>query len=205
MISKHQNYDTGFSGGKIVAAVSQVNPTVLKAVAKTVATYLNSRKGRFLTGCDLNFGEKEVSFLNQNTPCVLAALGSEVHYADATAAGVIGAVKASRNQLQLSSPTIIVHGCGAVGNRVATQLSANLKVKTLDLVYQRARIANCINISNDTNWITQDCDVLVMASASRILSISDLTKFKGSIIVCAANLPFANKACLLYTSDAADE
>lgn len=201
MILKHRNYHTGFSGGKIVAAVKNLEAPTMLQLIEEVSCYLNSRKGRFLTGCDLNFGDREIEQLFQRSEHVLAALNSDVHYADATASGVIGAVWACLEQLELPDARVIVHGCGAVGSRCAQKLASDLEVSTYDLISEKAELPNCHNISALTNWWEQDCDLLIMVSASRILTLDQLKAFRGKAIVCGANIPFADAAAEQYARE----
>jgi len=201
MISKHHNYHTGFSGGKIVAAVENIESSTMTSLIDKVGTYLNAQNGRFLTGCDLNFGDQEVKQLYSKSKHVLAAINSDVHYAEATAAGVIGAVKASVELRNLEAPKAIVHGCGAVGSRSARQLAPGMNVMTFDLLQVRAEIDGCTNISGNENWIDLDCDILIMVSASRILTLEDLRRFRGKAIVCGANIPFADEKAEAYAKE----
>lgn len=189
MIRKHNNYHTGFSGGKIVAAVPDLHPHTLDAVIEGVSTYLNGLDGRFLTGCDLNFGEKEVTRLSHTCSHILAALDSGVHYAEATAAGVIGAVRAAMTQRHLRQPRVLVHGCGAVGARVATRLATEMPVATFDLISSRAELPHCQNISG-TDWTQESCEVLVLVSASRIIDVEQMQRLSPKAVVCGANIPF---------------
>jgi len=201
MIYKHRNYHTGFSGGKIVAAVKNIEPDTMSSLIDEVGGYLNAQNGRFLTGCDLNFGDKEVTQLYSKSKHVLAALNSDVHYAEATAAGVIGAVKASVELKDIEAPKALVHGCGAVGSRSAKQLASKMNVMTFDLLEDRANINGCTNISSNQNWMDLDCDILIMVSASRILTLEDVQRFRGKAIVCGANIPFANEAAEAYAKE----
>lgn len=200
MIHKHHNYNTGFSGGKIVAKVDNFDPNTMSALIDRVGAYLNNKGGTFLTGCDLNFGDQEVHELHQQTKHVLAALNSDVHYAEATASGVIGAVNASLESLMIKNPKVLVHGCGAVGARCAKRLASNMDVLTYDLYPEKADISGCVNISNHTNWIDADFDILIMVSASRILSLNQVKRFNGEAIVCGANIPFVDEAAEQYAA-----
>ncbi len=194
MIQKHANYRTGFSGGKIVASLRERNPRTMKALIEVVGNYLNERQGDFLTGCDLNFGDREVVQLSKKSRYILAALDSEVHYAEATAAGVVGAVKACVKRKGIRAPRVIIHGCGAVGSRCAQRLAPHMQVSTYDLFPEKAALSGCINISEEQDWIDQPCDVLIMVSASRVIDQATLNRFRGDAIVSGANLPFADEA-----------
>jgi leucine dehydrogenase len=132
MVQKHKNYRTGFRGGKIVAAVEALDSITITALIEKVGSYLNERKGDFLTGCDLNFGDREIAQLSKKSRHILAALNSDVHYAEATAAGVIGAVRACMESEGISSPRVIIHGCGAVGSRCAKRLASEMELSTYD-------------------------------------------------------------------------
>lgn len=201
MIQKHQNYHTGFRGGKIVASVQDLEPGTMSSLIEEVGFYLNERNGDFLTGCDLNFGDKEIEQLSKKSQYILAALNSNVHYAEATAAGVIGAVKACIDLKEMDSPKVMIHGCGAVGTRCAKRLASDMDVFTYDLFPNKADLEGCTNISHDHDWIDQAYDILIMVSASRVLDKQGLCRFKGSAIVCGANLPFADEETEQYAKD----
>lgn len=198
MVHKHANYHTGFSGGKIVANVPDLDAGTLREVIEEVGDYLNRCEGRFLTGCDLNFGESNALQLAERSPHVLAALHSGVHYAEATATGINGAVQAVIEQEKLTQPHILVHGCGAVGSRCARDLAKAHRVYTLDLLPERADISGCSNVSRHPDWREIPFDILVLVSASRLISISDLDRLSPSGIVCGANIPFLNDATEAY-------
>lgn len=191
MVNKHNNYCTGFSGGKIVAAVPDLSTATLDAVIQGVSDYLNERAGQFLTGCDLNFGEREATRLAQTCTHVLAALDSEVHYADATARGVIGAVRAAIDQRNIRQPRILVHGCGAVGSRIAVRLAREMSVATFDILPSRADLPRCTNISH-AEWSQHPTDILVLVSASRIINEVQLSRLAPQAVVCGANIPFVD-------------
>lgn len=198
MVAKHNTYTTGFSGGKIVAAVDEINEATLGSLIAVVSEYLNNMNGMFYTGCDINFGEQEVQKLAEKTSFVLAALDSPVHYADATAHGVIGGVKAAIHELRLTDPTLLVHGCGAVGSRVARKLDASVELMTYDIDFTRANIATSMNISGAVYWYTFPHDILVLVSASGIITLDMLQNLKAKAIVCGANIPFASQEALNY-------
>jgi len=198
MIQKHAHYHTGFSGGKIVANVPNFDTETIGEVIERVGSYLNECSGRFLTGCDLNFGEAEALQLADRSRHVLAALHSKVHYAEATAAGINGSVQAVIEQEKMVQPRILVHGCGAVGSRCARDLAQAYQVYTLDLESERADIPSCTNVSEHPDWREIPIDLLVLVSASRLISISDLNLLSGKAIVCGANIPFFNEATEAY-------
>jgi leucine dehydrogenase len=198
MIAKHNTYHTGFSGGKIVAAVEEINEQTIDALIDVVSHYLNSMNGMFYTGCDINFGEKEVQKLAAKTDFILAALDSPIHYADATAHGVLGGINAAIHDMKLSEPTLLVHGCGAVGSRVARKMDASAELMTFDIEYTRANIDACMNISGAVYWYTFPHDILVLVSASGIITLEMLQNLKARAIVCGANIPFASQEALDY-------
>ena len=81
---KHDIYSTGFSGGKVVARAK--NPLLIKRKLITItAELLESLDGQMITGCDLNTTIYDMEQLQQLTPHVLAAVGSDIDASTATA------------------------------------------------------------------------------------------------------------------------
>ncbi|WP_299588195.1 hypothetical protein [uncultured Microbulbifer sp.] len=192
---KHKTYHTGFRGGKIVANVSSLSQAAFDEVITTAAVELNKRKGGFFTGADLNFGDVQVMQLEEKTQYVLAALGSKVHYAEATASGVIGAIAAGKSALNIQSAKILVHGAGAVGSRVVKRLiKMGEIVSVFDVVVEKADIPGAVNSRSKENWMSEDWDIVVFASVSRVIDVVLARKLKAKVLVCAANLPFTSKA-----------
>ncbi|MCO1334998.1 hypothetical protein MO867_11695 [Microbulbifer sp. OS29] len=192
---KHKTYHTGFRGGKIVANTNNLSQAAFDEITTTAAAELNHRKGDFFTGADLNFGDAQVMQLEEKTQYVLAALGSKIHYAEATASGVIGAIAAGKSALNIQSAKILVHGAGAVGSRIVESLvKMGEIVSVFDTVLERANILGAVNSKSIENWITQDWDIVVLASASRVVDVALARKLKARVLVCVANLPFPSMA-----------
>ncbi|WP_310620931.1 Rossmann-fold NAD(P)-binding domain-containing protein [Flexibacterium corallicola] len=191
MTVKHRLYKTGFRGGKIVANVAYVCPDTLEEVTQTVAEELNRRHGDFYTGADLNYGEAQVQKLFEDTPYVLAAVGSGVHYAAATAAGAYGAVRTAKSFLDTSCAKIFVHGAGAVGSRVASDLAASGDhVFVYDKITARGDLEGVVNLADAQSWVNMPWDIVVLASGSHVMTAEIAEKLSAKAIVCVANLPF---------------
>ncbi|WP_444885305.1 NAD(P)-dependent oxidoreductase [Microbulbifer sp. PSTR4-B] len=192
---KHQTYHTGFRGGKIVANVNSIWQGSFDEIITIAASELNKRKGDMFTGADLNFGNTQVMRLAAKTQYVLAALGSKMHYAEATASGALGAIAAGKSALNIPRARVLVHGAGAVGSRIIKRLvKMGELVSVYDHILERGNISGAVNSENIENWILQDWDIIVLASASRIIDVALARNLKARVLVCVANLPFASGA-----------
>lgn len=84
MTHKHSLYNTGFSGGKIVAKVKD-NQVSKEKLLSFVGSMLNELNGLMYTGCDLNTTLEDMEYLRKNCPYILASLDSQVDPSIATA------------------------------------------------------------------------------------------------------------------------
>ena len=192
---KHDLYNTGFSGGKIVARAS--NPKEVKDNLITItAELLEKLNGRMITGCDLNTDIEDMEKLFRLTPHVLAAVGSSVDASVATAMGVIGAFEAYEKSFNYDfSNGILVHGCGAVGSKVATELvKKGLKTYTVDIDIKKTYIKGATSLGDNQCWYKNKFDVIIPCSISGLITtyISNFL-INTKAIISAANAPFANE------------
>ena len=192
---KHDIYSTGFSGGKVVARAK--NPLSIKRKLITItAELLESLDGQMITGCDLNTTINDMEQLQQLTPHVLAAVGSDVDASTATAYGVIGALEAyerSLNTQKNKEKTALVHGCGAVGRVVAELLiDMSWKVLTVDIDPAKSRIDGASALDATSEWWSEDFDVLIPCSISGLLTENIVNSLNSHAVIPAANAPFSH-------------
>ena len=192
---KHDIYSTGFSGGKVVARAK--NPLLIKQKLITItAALLESLDGQMITGCDLNTTINDMEQLQQLTPHVLAAVGSDIDASTATAYGVIGALDAYQKSLKNQNSkqkTALVHGCGAVGHVVAELLiEMSWKVLTVDIDPVKSHIDGAEAIDATSEWWNEDFDVLVPCSISGLLTENIVKSLRANAVIPAANAPFSN-------------
>ena len=192
---KHDIYSTGFAGGKVVARAK--NPLLIKQKLITItAELLESLDGQMITGCDLNTTINDMEQLQQLTPHVLAAVGSDIDASTATAYGVIGALDAyqkSLNNKKRKEQTALVHGCGAVGRVVAELLvKMSWKVFTVDIDPVKSQIDGALPLDATSEWWNRDYDVLIPCSISGLITKDIAQSLKTHAIIPAANAPFSH-------------
>tara|TARA_B100000579_G_scaffold435949_1_gene460550 strand:- start:4455 stop:5516 length:1062 start_codon:yes stop_codon:yes gene_type:complete len=197
---KHDIYSTGFSGGKVVARAK--NPLSIKQKLITItAELLESLDGQMITGCDLNTTINDMEQLQQLTPHVLAAVGSDIDASTATAYGVIGALDAYQkkclNSQKRKVKTALVHGCGAVGS-VVTKLLLKMswRVLTVDIDPVKSHIDGAIAIDPTSKWWNENFDVLIPCSISGLLTKNIVHSLKMHAVVPAANAPFSDTSSI---------
>ncbi len=192
---KHELYSTGFSGGKIVARSSNISLMKDKLILIT-SELLQNLDGKMITGCDLNTNINDMKDLFKLTPHVLAAINSRVDASAATAKGVIGAFEAFQKSFHFDlSKGALVHGCGAVGKIVASELvNKGIKTFVVDQDIEKTNIPGTTSLGDDKKWYKRDFDVLFPCSISRLIDthIAPFLLNKKAIIP-AANGPFSNE------------
>jgi len=195
MKSKHDLYTTGFSGGKVVARSSNISSVKEKLISVT-SELLEDLDGKMITGCDLNTDINDMEKLYKLTPHVLAAVNSQVNASTATAMGVIGAFEAFQKCVSSDLPNgVLVHGCGAVGSIVASELiKRDIKTFVVDIDRAKTDIKGAISLGNDKHWYRKNFDVLLPCSISGLIN-TNISQFllNTKAIISAANAPFGNE------------
>ena len=192
---KHDLYSTGFSGGKIVARSSNIHSVKDKLISIT-SNLLENLDGKMITGCDLNTTEKDMHKLFKLTPHVLAAVNSEVDASTATAKGVVGAFESFYKCFPSDlSNGVLVHGCGAVGKIVASELvRKGFKTYVVDKDVSKTNIEGTISLGDDANWYKNKFDVLFPCSISGLINTYNASfLLDKKAIIPAANAPFINE------------
>ncbi|AOX03623.1 hypothetical protein BJP34_33085 [Moorena producens PAL-8-15-08-1] len=190
MTHKHSLYNTGFSGGKIVAAITE-DKACKKNLLSFVGSLLNELNGLMYTGCDLNTSLEDMQYLRNYCPYILASLDSKVDPSIATAYGVVGSIRGIFGN-NLKGLVFLVHGLGKVGKATALSLQElGASIITYDIVPQRADLPNCKNISHHENWWDIPCDVLVPCSISGLITPAIADSLQCKYIVGSANVPLS--------------
>ncbi|GMI30283.1 hypothetical protein TrRE_jg8677 [Triparma retinervis] len=208
MTRKHNCYNTGFSGAKLVVHCGGgVTPKSVDRLAlmEDCADALEALRGAVWTGCDLNTTGSDMDMLVSLTPYVLAGLGSSVDTNVATAMTTIGSILgvAEAEGLDLSEQTFMVQGCGKVGSHVARSLAAlgAKDVHTCDAVPSRAIIPGCTPLPPGSRWHSVPVDFLVPCGNSLAIDRVALSGMSSPMsgggrppryVVGAANQPYAS-------------
>jgi len=195
MTHKHSLYNTGFSGGKIVAAITE-DKASKKKLLSFIGSILNELDGLMYTGCDLNTSLEDMEYLRNYCPYILASLDSQVDPSIATAYGVVGSIQGIFGK-NLERLVFLVHGLGKVGKATALSLQKlGASIITYDILPQRADLPNCKNISHHENWWDIPCDVLVPCSISGLITPEIASSLKCRYIVGSANVPLSEPSVL---------
>lgn len=190
MCIKHRLHATGFSGAKIVAR-GEPTPANRMKLLEHLAGTLNLYDGRLYTGCDLNTSATDMKWLATRTPFVLAGLGVSVDTSRATGTGVFASARAvsSRGPLRY-----LIHGVGAVGGEVVDRLVAGGQhVLTVDHRIDRACRPGATVVDPDRSWWRTPHDVLILCSASGILTPDMVRELPAMAVVSGANAPFSHE------------
>ena len=196
MTSKHDVFNTGFNGAKLVVNASNPNAVDKRKLMDATADALNQLDGTIYTGQDLNTAEDDMEYLQQHAPYVLAGLYSCVDTNVATGHGVFGSLQGVADKLNhtnegVSGLTFLVHGVGKVGGTVARLLAMHgARVFTYDAFPQAADIPQCENVSH-LRWQDIACDVFVPCSISGLVDESAAESLQCRCVCGASNLPFA--------------
>ena len=194
MTQKHELYNTGFSGVKLVASGDVTDQSKLK-VLHAAAEILNNFNGKIYTGCDLNISNEDMDYLFSLTPYVLNGIGSSVNTSTATAYGVYGSLMAAMAfEDHLDIPKrFVIHGLGKIGTVIAEKLiQLGHLVYTYDVNIDAANITGSINISHRPDWHQTPCDYMVLCSKSGVIDEYNVSELNTRWIVSSANAPFSN-------------
>ena len=198
MSQKHEIYDTGFSGVKLVAngLVTEENK---KLLLNHVAKMLNGFSGKIYTGCDLNISDADMNYLYTMTPYVLNGIGSQINTSTATAYGVLGALTAvmKKNENNSRKAKCLIHGVGKIGSIIAKKLIEDgHEVFTYDANVRNADIDGAKNISENSEWHKLACDYLILCSKSGIITSDNVDALHCRWIISSANSPFADESVI---------
>jgi leucine dehydrogenase len=191
MSLKHDIYNTGFSGSKIVArgeVTSKTKFLLINAVAKC----LNELKGEVYTGCDLNTNLADMKDLNNLSPYVLAANNTLVDPSYATASGIYGCIRSIMRE-DINKKSFLINGVGKVGAAIFEILKKNgAEIYLRDIIRENEKKEGGNSLEN-RDWVTFPVDCLVLSSSSKIITPEIAKKLQCKNIVSATNNPFSNK------------
>lgn len=202
MTHKHDAYNTGFSGAKLVVNSEDPHELDKEKLMDVVAQGLNDLEGAIYTGCDLNTNDDDMEYLSSQSSYVLAGLNSLTDTNVATGHGVFGAIEGAYEHYGgLKGKKLLVHGTGKVGSTVARLLAqAGAETLTYDVFPAAADIPGCRNVSLDGDWRQHRVDCFVPCSISGVVDVATAKDLRCDYLIGAANLPFeteeARKICL---------
>lgn len=190
MTHKQALYNTGFSGVKIVVCASPAGLNK-RALMDAIAQVLHALEGSVYTGCDLNTDDQDMRYLAQQSPYVLAGIDSAMDPSEATASGVYGTILGAIGTEEIRHKRFLVHGIGKVGLAIAQRLTAcGAGILSYDMVPERANHPGFYNVSDYSEWWRLPFDVLVLCSASNMVTPAMARQLSCQAVVGSANQPF---------------
>lgn len=186
-------------GGKavIIADPAQKSDELLRAYGR----FVESLKGRFVTGQDMNLTAQDVRQIQQETQHVVGTQERGGGPIAATALGVLlgiqAAVESQRNQTNLRGLKVAVQGLGNVGSLLCEHLheqGAKLFVSDIDADRVEAMRAKFGAIAVAPSDIyAQPVDIFSPCAMGGILNEQTIPQLKASIVAGSANNQLAEE------------
>jgi leucine dehydrogenase len=189
----------GFGGGKAVLAVPEL-PVGGKreALFRRYAELLESLRGSFLTGCDMNTTPADLDVIAERCPYVFGRSienGGSGEPGPYTARGVFHGIRASVARAfgtpELAGRSVLVQGVGSVGAPLAELLAeagAALLVSDVDELRVRevaARLGAVVVAAEDA--LATACDVYAPCATGGTLSAETIPQLRCRVVAGSAN------------------
>lgn len=180
-------------GGKAVIIANPENKT--DEMLRVYGRFVDSLKGRFVTGQDMNICPEDVRTMQQETKYVVGVTEKAGGPAPATALGVYLGIKAAVEfQLQkqeLNGIKVAVQGTGNVGRNLCDYLYKNgAEIFVTDVDRTRAEEIKHLygaTVVEPSEIYSLDVDVFAPCALGAILNTSTIPTIKASIIAGCAN------------------
>ena len=180
-------------GGKAVILAHPENKT--EALLRAYGRFVDSLKGRFITGQDVNISPEDVRQIRQETSYVVGqgekAGGPAVTTALGVFLGIKAAVEFRLHKKEINQLKIAIQGVGSVGKNLCKYLYENeVKIFVSDLRKDKAEEIKHLYGATvvDSNEIySLDVDVFAPCALGGILNSSTIPLIKAPIIAGAAN------------------
>ncbi len=201
MTMKQAAADLPYGGGKAVLAVPAVPPPASEGRRDLLLRYadvIESLHGTYVTAADMNTGQADMDVISERTAHVLGrspANGGAGDPAIGTAIGVFHGIRAACERAfgseDLSGRSVLIQGCGAVGERLAGHLhdaGAALLLADLDGARAReiaARTGGTVVEPGDV--LTTECDVFSPCATGAQLTAETIPGLRCSVVAGAAN------------------
>jgi len=206
MREKHDMYNTGFGGAKVVVNASGDGASNVdvdkKKLMSVTAGVLNDLQGTMYTGCDMNTDLDDMDHLRAETPYVLAGIPNlAVNPNDATAFGLLGSLEAlaKANFGGVKGTRFVIHGTGNVGKTVAEQLvKLGADVYVYDISVARATSIAGAKVLSEADMSRPDWastlpkhDIFVPCSKSNLVDMESALNLPAKVLCGSTNIPFA--------------
>jgi leucine dehydrogenase len=214
MTMKQAAANLPYGGGKGVIAVPSVPPPGSDARRRLLHTYaglVDALHGTYVTAADMNTGQDDMDVIGERTSHVLgrsAEVGGAGDPAVGTALGVFHAVVASCRtafgSAELGNRSVLIQGCGAVGDRLAGHLAdAGARVLLADLDEDRAATTAARtggSVVGAADVIGTPCDVFAPCATGAVLSEDTIPRLRCRVVAGAANNQLATPEDALRTT-----
>ncbi|MBP5973535.1 tryptophan dehydrogenase ScyB [Brasilonema sp. CT11] len=180
-------------GGKAVIIANPENKT--EDLFRAYGRFIESLKGRFITGQDVNLRPEDVRIINQETQYVVGVEERSGGPAPVTAWGVFLGIKAAvefRLQTQnLKGLKVAVQGLGNVGQNLCQHLHEHgAKLFVSDISTEKAEQVKHLfgaTVVEPDEIYSVDVDVFSPCALGGILNSETIPRIKASIVAGAAN------------------
>ena len=176
-----------------------------RAIYRAYARFITGLHGCYVTGEDAGTGPLDMAELAQHTrfaTCIPPELGGSGNPSAMTALGVVEAMEAALDHLEMGSladKTIAMQGAGQVGSSmlerlfekgVASVVVSDLSAERCDAVrefFADRPIEVRHALPEDTSILAEPCDLLVPNALGGVLSSKTVPAIRASIVCGAAN------------------
>jgi glutamate dehydrogenase/leucine dehydrogenase len=190
-------------GGKSVIIADPAHRT--EALLRMFARFVDSLGGRYITAEDVGLSPTDVDVMRSETPFVAGcspAWGGLGSPSDATAAGVVGAMRAAAERRlgarSLEQLHVAVMGAGKVGTKLVERLVAGGARVTVADVDQGAAAAMAtqfgVAVTAPDAIHAVECDVFAPCALGGILSSTTVSQLRCAAVVGSANNQLAEPA-----------
>lgn len=180
-------------GGKAVIIANPENKT--DEMLRAYGRFVNSLKGRFITGQDVNITPQDVGTIRQETNYVVGVEEKSGGPAPITAMGVFLGVKAAvefrLNTTDITGIKVAVQGLGNVGKNLCKHLHENgAKLFVTDISREKTDEIKRLygaTVVEPNEIYSLDVDIFSPCALGGILNSATIPQIKASIVAGAAN------------------
>ncbi len=199
-------------GGKAVISVpASLTPIEKKGLLERYGQLLGRLKGLFYTGPDMGITPEDLNTMGQYAPdyvfCRTNASGQANNSGDATALGVLSAIKATVKYLDgeddLMDKTIIVQGAGSVGSAlIKLLLHEKAKIIFTDIHAPDQQLINngAVFVSPDSIY-QQEGMIFCPCAQGGILQEKNIQQLRCKAVVGAANNQLSHPDVIQHLQD----